>query len=189
FIFQYLLGCFERLFFLFSDSYSIPVLIQRIHDLFHLFRENFEGGSYYQFITLQKDISICLFTFFFLIRPLFFYIFFFFFFFYNSYSIPFLIQRIHDLFHLFRENFEGGSYYQLTTLQKDISICHLTFSYTTRPLFSDFSLFISYGDKVLLTGESGGGKSTLVKMLMRYIEVPFGMIRIGEIDINHYHLD
>lgn len=112
-----------------------------------------------------------------------------FFLFSDSYSIPVLIQRIHDLFHLFRENFEGGSYYQLTTLQKDISICHLTFSYTTRPLFSDFSLFISYGDKVLLTGESGGGKSTLVKMLMRYIEVPFGMIRIGDIDINHYHLD
>ena len=107
----------------------------------------------------------------------------------DSYSIPIAIHRIHDLFHLFRENFEGGGYYQLTTLQKDISIMHLTFSYTTRVLFSDFSLFISYGDKILITGESGGGKSTLVKMLMRYIEVPFGMIRIGEIDINHYHLD
>ena len=125
FISQYLIGCFERIFLLFSDSYSIPVSIHRIHDLFYLFRENFDGGSYYQ----------------------------------------------------------------LATLQKDISIRHLHFAYTTRILFSDFSLYISYGDKVLITGESGGGKSTLVKMLMRYIEVPFGMIRIGDIDINHYHLD
>ena len=29
-------------------------------------------------------------------------------------------------------------------------------------------------DKVLLTGESGSGKSTLVKLLLRYIYVPFG---------------
>ena len=29
----------------------------------------------------------------------------------------------------------------------------------------------------------------MVKILMRYIEVPYGMVRIGNIDINHFHLE
>ena len=50
-------------------------------------------------------------------------------------------------------------------------------------------LNISLGEKVLLTGKSGSGKSTLMKILMRYIEVPYGYVTIKNIDINHYHLD
>lgn len=110
-------------------------------------------------------------------------------FFFHSYQIPLAIARIHDLFTLIDENFDGGTYYQLSTVQGDIVFSHLFFSYTSRPLFSDFSLIIPYGQKVLFTGESGGGKSSLVKMIMRYIDIPYGMLRIGSIDINHFHLD
>ena len=110
-------------------------------------------------------------------------------FFFDSYQIPLAVARIHDLFTLIDENFDGGTYYQLSTVQGEIVFSHLFFSYTSRPLFSDFSLTIPYGQKVLFTGESGGGKSSLVKMIMRYIDIPYGMLRIGSIDINHFHLD
>ncbi len=56
-------------------------------------------------------------------------------------------------------------------------------------MFSNFSLVIGFGKKVLLTGESGGGKSSLVKILMRYLEVDYGMVSIGGIDVNHLHLE
>ena len=110
-------------------------------------------------------------------------------FFFESYQIPIIISRIEELFTLFRENFDGGFYYQLTTITGDIQFSHLNFSYTSRLLFDNFSFYIKGGDKILLTGSSGSGKSSLVKMLMRYIDLPFGMIKIGNIDINHYHLD
>ena len=47
---------------------------------------------------------------------------------------------------------------------------------------------VPLGDKILLCGESGSGKSTLMKMLLKYISVPFDSIKIAGIDINHYHL-
>lgn len=110
-------------------------------------------------------------------------------FFFESYQIPLLVSRIQDLFTLFRENFDGGGYYQLLQLQGDIVFSNLSFSYSSRKLFSDFSFTIFRSEKVLLTGKSGGGKSSLVKILMRYLEVPYGMVKIGKIDINHIHLD
>ena len=110
-------------------------------------------------------------------------------FFFESYQIPIVISRIQDLFTLFRENFDGGSYYQLMKLDGDIVFSQLSFSYSSRPLFSDFSLVIPMHSKVLFTGESGGGKSSLVKILMRYLEIPYGMVRIGDFDINHIHLE
>ena len=110
-------------------------------------------------------------------------------FFFESYHIPIIISRITDLFTLTRENYDNGFYYQLNSITGDIQFSHLNFSYTSKSLFLDFSFHISFGDKILLTGPSGSGKSSLVKMLMRYLDIPFGMLRIGNIDINHFHLD
>ena len=109
--------------------------------------------------------------------------------FFDSYQLPIAFSRVEELFYLFRDNFDEGSYYQLYTLQGDISFRHLSFSYGSRKLLDDFSFVISCGSKILLTGESGTGKSSLVKMLLRYIDIPYGFIKIGDIDINHYHLD
>lgn len=110
-------------------------------------------------------------------------------FFFESYQIPLLISRVQDLFSLSRENFDGGSYYQFMQLSGNIVFSHLSFSYSSRSLFSDFSFTIYSGQKILLTGKSGSGKSSLFKILMRYLEVPYGMVKVGEFDINHIHLD
>ena len=56
-------------------------------------------------------------------------------------------------------------------------------------LFSNLNLNISYGEKILFSGESGTGKSTLMKILMRYIDISYGYVSIDSIDINHYHLE
>ena len=58
-----------------------------------------------------------------------------------------------------------------------------------KKLFDNLSLEINWKEKVLLIGSSGAGKSSLVKILLRYIEVPYGMVSIKNIDINHYHLE
>jgi ATP-binding cassette subfamily B protein len=46
-------------------------------------------------------------------------------------------------------------------------------------LFEDFSLSIGPGSKVGLVGRSGGGKTTLTRLLMRFVDIERGEIVIG----------
>lgn len=106
---------------------------------------------------------------------------------YQEFSIT--MKRVEDLFTIRDENFKGGHYYSLYRLKGDIEISNLSYNFGDKNLFSDVSFKVLQGEKILLVGESGTGKSTLVKMLLRYINVSYGYIKIDNIDINHYHLD
>lgn len=67
----------------------------------------------------------------------------------------------------------------------DIEINNLSFSYDEEVL-KNINLNIKKGNKVLILGNSGGGKSTLLKILKHYYEVKRGQVIIGGIDINDY---
>jgi ATP-binding cassette subfamily B protein len=53
------------------------------------------------------------------------------------------------------------------------------FAYGTRTLFDGFDLAIKPGEKVGLVGRSGGGKTTLTRLLLRFADVNAGAIEIG----------
>ena len=107
----------------------------------------------------------------------------------NYTSFKTSIDRIHDMYTIRQEIFSGAEYYKDYSLLGNICYKRLTYGYNNSNLFSNLNLEIKAGEKVLIYGESGIGKSTLVKMLMRYIDVDFGNISINNIDINHYHLE
>ena len=50
------------------------------------------------------------------------------------------------------------------------------------PTFEDFSLLVPSGQKVGLVGHSGAGKTTIAKMLLRFIELSGGKIMIDGVD-------
>ena len=61
----------------------------------------------------------------------------------------------------------------------------VSFSYPGRstPALSDVSLTIAHGETVALVGPSGGGKSTLATMLLRFHPPATGRIVVGETDL------
>lgn len=67
----------------------------------------------------------------------------------------------------------------------DISYNDVTFTYPTRKekIFKNTSLNIKKGEKIALIGESGIGKSTFIKLIMRFWDVNSGDIKLDNIDI------
>ena len=105
---------------------------------------------------------------------------------YPEYKIS--LTRLEELFMLELENFKNNYFYLSYDLAGKIEFHQLNYKIGTKVLFNNLSTTIQKGEKILLCGESGSGKSTLVKMLLRYIEIEYGKIKISGIDINHYHL-
>ncbi len=56
-------------------------------------------------------------------------------------------------------------------------------------IFKNLSLKIPAGQKVGLVGESGAGKSTLISLLLRFVDVDSGTIRIDNYDIKKIRQD
>ena len=70
----------------------------------------------------------------------------------------------------------------------DISIKNLSFAYDNKnEIFNNFSLNIKHGEKIGILGESGNGKSTLIKLIMGYFKSPNNSIFIDDKDINNYN--
>jgi ATP-binding cassette subfamily B protein len=69
----------------------------------------------------------------------------------------------------------------LPPLDTSISFKNVKFFYPKghEEVLSNFSLDISSGEKIGLVGPSGGGKSTLVKLILRFMDVDEGQILIG----------
>lgn len=65
---------------------------------------------------------------------------------------------------------------------------NVTFDYGNQNVINNFSLEIDKGKKVALVGPSGGGKTTICHLLMRFYDVEKGTISIDGINIKDYTL-
>ncbi len=77
----------------------------------------------------------------------------------------------------------------LKEFKDKIEIKDLTFSYPGRPVLKNINLSIPKGKMVALVGPSGGGKSTLMDLLPRFIEPESGQISIDGHDIRKVTMD
>lgn len=60
---------------------------------------------------------------------------------------------------------------------------------TSAPILSNFNLSIAGGEKIAFVGPSGGGKSTITKLLLRLYDVSKGSIEVDGQDISRATLD
>ena len=69
----------------------------------------------------------------------------------------------------------------------DVEFDHVRFGYTPdKPVIHDFSACVREGQTVALVGPTGAGKTTMVKLLMRFYDVDGGAIRVGGHDVRDY---
>jgi ATP-binding cassette subfamily B multidrug efflux pump len=74
---------------------------------------------------------------------------------------------------------------ELPVLKGDVSFDHVSFHYSDdpAPILSDIDLHIAAGETVALVGETGAGKTTLVKLLSRFHDPTKGSIRLDGHDL------
>lgn len=72
----------------------------------------------------------------------------------------------------------------------DVEFDHVRFGYDPeKPIIKDFSAYIHEGQTIALVGPTGAGKTTMVKLLMRFYDVDSGAIRIGGHDVRDFDRD
>ena len=75
-------------------------------------------------------------------------------------------------------------------LSCDVEFEHVQFGYDPEKIIiKDFSARVEEGQTVAFVGPTGAGKTTLVKLLMRFYDVQDGAIRIGGVDVRDIDRD
>lgn len=99
-------------------------------------------------------------------------------------------ERIQEILDQAPEVLESSTpYHGPTRLRGDISFENVVFGYVSeRPVLRGINLQIPIGKKIGLVGLSGGGKTTLVKLIPRFYEVSQGSVRIDGVDNRMYPL-
>ncbi len=67
-----------------------------------------------------------------------------------------------------------------------VEISNVSFSYGKNKALSHVTLKLNPGQTLALVGHSGGGKSTLAKLIARFFDVQAGKIFVGNLDVRDY---
>jgi ATP-binding cassette subfamily B protein len=75
----------------------------------------------------------------------------------------------------------------LENLEGNVTFEHIAFGYDPEQLIiHDFSTAVKSGQKVAIVGPTGAGKTTIVKLLMRFYDVNSGSIRLDSHDLKDF---
>jgi hypothetical protein len=71
-------------------------------------------------------------------------------------------------------------------LSGSVDFEHVRFGYKVdQPVIKDFTVRVEPGQKIAIVGPTGAGKTTIVKLLMRFYDVDAGAIKLDGININN----
>lgn len=77
---------------------------------------------------------------------------------------------------------------ELKDVRGEVEFSHVHFGYNPdQIIINDFSAKVEPGQKIAIVGPTGAGKTTMVKLLMRFYDVNSGSIRLDGNDIRNYN--
>jgi len=72
-------------------------------------------------------------------------------------------------------------------LRSSVEFDHVHFGYLPgKTIINDFSASVEPGQKIAIVGPTGAGKTTMVKLLMRFYDVNSGAVKVGGRDIREF---
>jgi len=78
----------------------------------------------------------------------------------------------------------------IENLKGNVEFSHVNFGYDEdKIIINDFSAKVNAGQRVAIVGPTGAGKTTIVKLLMRYYDISKGKITIDGINIKDFKRD
>ena len=73
---------------------------------------------------------------------------------------------------------------EIENLKSDIIFKNIRFSYNEKePILENFNMHIPFGSSIGIVGDTGSGKTTISKLLLRFYDPEEGKIRVGDVDI------
>jgi len=99
-------------------------------------------------------------------------------------------NRVMDLLDTQAKIVGGPKHLPLDTVQGQVTFEEICFEYSDEslPVIRDLTLDIPAGDTVAIVGATGSGKTTLVKLLLRFYDVQSGVVRLDGLDIRDLSL-
>ncbi len=101
-------------------------------------------------------------------------------------NIDMCVERANRIMEVPQMNLEG---IKEKPTSYDIEAKNIEFSYERKKIINDVSFKIPYGATTAIVGPSGGGKTTLTKLIARFFDVDKGSITLGGVNIKDYNYD
>ena len=97
-------------------------------------------------------------------------------------------ERVFEFLDEAEETPEPANPVKLQTVTGVVTFDHVRFGYNPeKVVIHDFSAEIRPGHRIAIVGPTGAGKTTIVKLLMRFYDVNSGSISIDGVDIRQFH--
>lgn len=75
----------------------------------------------------------------------------------------------------------------VSSLDGNVTFEHVSFGYNEKQrVINDFSVEVKEGQKIAIVGPTGAGKTTMIKLLMRFYDVSGGSIKIDGYDVRDF---
>lgn len=96
-------------------------------------------------------------------------------------------ERVFEFLNEEEESVDETGALDADELQGEVEFDHVSFGYDPNQLvIHDFSAKVKPGQKIAIVGPTGAGKTTMVKLLMRFYDVTGGSIKVDGHDIREY---
>jgi len=98
------------------------------------------------------------------------------------------LERLNEIYELNNEQDNETQYVNEIPIDKSITIKNITFRYPgagNEAILHDINLSIPEGKVTAIVGMSGSGKTTILKLLLRFYTLEKGEIKVGPLSLDH----